>query len=177
MQGNAYFLFVIFFFFEISKRFRCWSSDRESDCSGSKRKQDCPRTMAQLPRKPMRLTTSACGFSINLIKFCKKKKKKNQIKTREVAHKIKQLPINIRTLSSTIEVYLERFRRNLLCKTIIKLIHHATVSKCPKLSIFLKQIWNQAFTADPIIILKFWMKSLGVAICSYYTLYINFRYF
>ena len=47
--------------------------------------QDCPRTMAQLPKNPMRLTTSTHCISINSIKFCKIK---NQItKTREAAHK------------------------------------------------------------------------------------------
>ena len=66
--------------------------------SKNKLKQDCPRTMAQLPKNPMRLTTIACCVSINFIKFCKIKKS-NQIKTREAAHKIRKLQINIRNLS------------------------------------------------------------------------------
>ena len=137
-------------------------------------KQDCPRTMAQLPKNPMRLTTSACCISINSIKFCKIKKTK--IKTREAAHKMRQLQINIGNLSWTSEVYVKRLRRYMLCKAINKLFCHAIISKISKTwsKMFLK-LWNHTFAADPAWIWNDRMKTVADAIWSYYILYHYFK--
>ena len=109
--------------------------------------------MAQLPKNPKRLTTSACYISINSIMCCKIKKS-NQIKTRGAAHKIRQLQINIRNLSWTSEVYLERFRRYMLCKIIVRLFYHAIISKFQKVFKNAFRIMKPHLCSRPCMILK-----------------------
>ena len=44
---------------------------------------------------------------------------------------------------------LERFRRNMLCKTIIKLLSHATISKCLKVIDFFKTNLKSSIYSGP----------------------------